>query len=53
MQGESVLENRRASWTLWWTQTALAVLVLLAGLASSSEDIIGIVVASAIFGYVF
>lgn len=53
MQGESVLENRRPSWTLWWKQIALAVLVLLAGLASGSEGIIGgVVIAGAIFGYV-
>lgn len=36
MEGESVLQNRRPSWTLWWKQIALAVLVLLGGLAGDA-----------------
>lgn len=51
MNGESVLNNRRPSWTLWWKQLALAVLVLLGGLAGDAA-VPGIVVAGLIFGYV-
>lgn len=51
MQNESVLENRRPSWSLWSTQIALAVLVLLGGLAGDAV-LGGVVIAAAIFGYV-
>lgn len=51
MEGESVLENRRPSWTLWWKQIGLAVLVLLAGIGGDAA-IGGIVGAGLVFGYV-
>lgn len=51
MGGESVLENRRPSWTLWWKHLAVAVLVLLAGLGGDAA-IGGILVAGIIVGYV-
>lgn len=51
MEGESVLQNRRPSWTLWWKQIALAVFVLLAGLGGDSAAG-GIVVGGGIFAYV-
>lgn len=51
LEGESVLENRRPSWTLWWWQIGLAVLVLLIGVGSDAP-IGAIVAAGLIFGYV-
>lgn len=51
MQGESVLQNRRPSWSLWWKQITLAVLVLLFGLAGDAA-VPGVIVAAAIFAYV-
>lgn len=51
MEGESALENRRPSWTLWWKQIGLAVLVLLGGVGGDAA-VGGIVGAGLIFGYV-
>lgn len=51
MDGESVLSNSRPSWSLWWKQIALAILLLLGGLAGDSA-VGGIVVGGAIFAYV-
>lgn len=51
MQGESVLANRRPSWSLWWKQITLAVLVLLFGLAGDAA-VGGILVAGLVAGYV-
>jgi uncharacterized membrane protein YdbT with pleckstrin-like domain len=51
MQGESVLQNRRPSWTLWWKQIALGVFVLLAGLGGDAAAG-GILVGGGIFAYV-
>ena len=51
MQGESVLANRRPSWSLWWKPIGLAVLVLLAGVGGDAAAG-GIVGAGLIAGYV-
>lgn len=51
MEGESVLQNRRPSWTLWWKQITLAVFVLLFGLAGDAA-LGAIVVSGAVGGYV-
>lgn len=51
LDGESLLENRRPSWTLWWWQIGLAVLVLLIGVGGDAA-FGGIVAAALIFGYV-
>ena len=51
MQGESVLQNRRPGWSVWWQQIALAVLVLLAGVGGDAA-MGGLLVAAVIFGYV-
>jgi len=51
MQGESVLQNRRPSWSLWWKQISLSVLVLLFGLGGNAVAG-GFVIAALIFAYV-
>lgn len=51
MQGESVLQNRRPGWSLWWKQIGLAVLVLLVGVGGDAAAG-GIFAAALIFGYV-
>lgn len=51
LQGESVLQNRRPGWAIWWKQIALAVLVLLSGVAGDAAAG-GFLVAAIIFGYV-
>lgn len=51
MEGESVLENRRPSWTLWWKHLTVAVLVLLAGLGGDAAAG-GILVAGLLVAYV-
>ncbi|WP_136689568.1 PH domain-containing protein [Halorhabdus amylolytica] len=51
MEGESVLENRRPSWTVWWKQIALAVVVFFGGLVGEAP-LAGIVGTGLIAGYV-
>jgi uncharacterized membrane protein YdbT with pleckstrin-like domain len=51
MQGESVLQNRRPGWSLWWKQIGFAALVLLAGVGGDAAGG-AIVVSGLIFGYV-
>lgn len=51
LEGESVLENRRLGWMVWWKHLGFAVLVLLFGLAGDAAAG-GIVVAGLILGYV-
>lgn len=51
MEGESVLENRRPGWTLWWKHLGFAMLVLLVGIGGDAAAG-GILVAGALFGYV-
>jgi uncharacterized membrane protein YdbT with pleckstrin-like domain len=51
MQGESVLQNRRPGWALWWKQITFAALVLL--FAVSAEAFVpGLAIAGIIFGVV-
>jgi membrane protein YdbS with pleckstrin-like domain len=51
LQGESVLQNRRPGWSLWWKQIAFAALVLLVG---AGGDAAGgaIIISGLIFAYV-
>lgn len=51
MEGESVLENRRPGWTLWWKHIGFAILVLLVGLGGDAA-VAGIAVAGALIAYV-
>lgn len=51
LEGESVLENRRLGWMVWWKHLGFAALVLLFGLAGDAAAG-GIVVAGLIVGYV-
>lgn len=51
MDGETVLENVRPGWPVWWWQILLAVLVLIGGLGGESTGG-GLVGAGLIFGYV-
>lgn len=51
MQGESVLQNRRPSWALWWKQILLAVFFLLGGLGGDAL-LGGILFGGGIFAYV-
>lgn len=51
MQGESVLQNRRPGWALWWKQITAAAVGLLYALGAKVY-IGGLVVAGIIFGVV-
>lgn len=51
MSGESVLQNRRPGWSLWWKQIAFAAFVLLAGLGGDAAAG-GFFIGAIIFGYV-
>ena len=51
MQGESVLQNRRPSWALWWKQIVLAVFFLLGGLGGDAIAG-GVVFGGGLFAYV-
>lgn len=51
MQGESVLQNRRPGWSMWWKQIGFAALVLLAGIGGDAAGA-AVVVSGLIFGYV-
>lgn len=51
LQGESVLENRRPGWSLWWKQITFAALVLLAGVGGDAA-MGGFVIGGGIFAYV-
>jgi uncharacterized membrane protein YdbT with pleckstrin-like domain len=48
MQNESVLENRRPGWSVWWQQLAVAALLILAGAQSVEIAFVGALVV----GYV-
>ncbi|WP_092695722.1 PH domain-containing protein [Halorientalis regularis] len=51
MQGESVLENRRPGWSLWWKQITAAVVFLLGGLAGDAAAG-GLLIGGGTFAYV-
>lgn len=51
MQGESVLENRRPSWALWWKQITAAFVFLLGGLSGDAVAG-GLLIGGGAFGYV-
>jgi len=51
LDGESVLENRRPSWTLWWKHILLALVLLMGGIAGDAA-IGGIILAGLILAYV-
>lgn len=51
MQGESVLENRRPGWSLWWKQLLFGAFVVLAGAAGDAAGG-AILIGGIIFAYV-
>lgn len=50
MQGESVLQNRRPSWTLWWKQIGFAALAALISLTDGAVG--GLILGGLVFAYV-
>jgi Bacterial membrane flanked domain. len=50
MQGESVLQNRRPSWTLWWKQIGFAALAALVSLTDGAVG--GLILGGLVFAYV-
>lgn len=51
MQEESVLENRRPGWSVWWWQLGLAALLVLGGIGANAIGG-GIITGGLIFAYV-
>lgn len=51
LEGESVLENGRVGWMVWWKHIVFAAFVLLVGLAGDAA-VPGIAVAGLVSGYV-
>lgn len=53
LQGESVLQNRRPGWSLWWKQLGFAALVLLVGVGGGTDTLPGaLLVGGAVAGVV-
>lgn len=53
MDGESVLQNRRPGWGLWWKHLLGAVLVVLIGLGGGADTLPGaVLIAGILVGYV-
>lgn len=52
MQNESVLQNRRPGWAIWWKHLALGAIFLLVGITGGTETLPGgILLGGAFIGY--